>query len=825
MPELSNKIKIILFIDLIVFVICIFGVFQTFEKAGLEPNTQVSFNVSDGKVVVAQISNPELKSVLSKDDRIVSIENHPISCKEDIEFVFDSFSVGKKTNFLIDRNGIEIQKELTLPRYYSLLYLIVQILVGCVFFVNGVFVIYKRPTDLAARIWHWATICTAIIIMCTWGRFSTIPLGSGHFIRNTFSVAYAFLPTLYLHVTYVFPRIKLDKPNIIFKPLYGFSLILALYLIVTFDLAAGQFSMDWFHNYLIAFDINRIYFAIVILFGMGNLIHSYIKAREESEKRKIRWILSGLAIGPPTFVIFWQIPQLLSFDSLIPEEIIVLFMIVVPITFTISIVKYHIFDIDIILRRSSVYFLIISIILLLYIGLIAIVAFVIGSFTLSTSIIASVITATIIPLIFEPARIKVQHFVDRKFFRVHYNYRLAQRGFTNDLNNCINIDSMAKMVVDKLDQLLLPVCIGIYLLEEDSRKWKLYTGLNCKSISENTIQQLAKINQEFHHTLFANKNFVEAAAEFKELSELGLPMEKLALVFPIYTQQKDTVGFIICGTKKSDLQYSLEDLDLLKTICAQTGLAIERIRLQKKLILQSEETKRLQELNQTKSHFVSSVSHEMQTPLTSIKMFAELLQSKTKVSEKDKKEYFEIIEGESDRLARLIKNVLDFSKIERGIKDYKFKEVDLRDVVESVIRSMKYQLKQHNFLLDTEYPDQEIKITVDEDAIIEVISNLISNSIKYSSDNKYISVSMIDKGESIIIEISDKGIGISVEDQKHIFEAFYRSEGENVQTLGGAGLGLTIVQDIIKAHNGKIEIESKLGKGSTFRLILPKNIS
>jgi len=582
MPELSNKIKITLFIDLILFVACVVGIFQTYEKAGLEPNTHVSFNISDENVIVNQVSDFEFNSIFSPGDRLISIEGHSITNKDDIEFIFDSFAIGEIATIQLERNGKEIQQSITLPRYYSWLYLIVQIIVGCVFFINGVFVIYKRPNDLAAIIWHWATICTALIIMCTWGRFSITPFGTGHIIRDIFSAAYAFVSTTYLHLTYVFPRVKLNKPNVLFKPLYGFSLLLALWMILSFELSARQFSMDLFHYHLIGFNITRTYFAIVILWGMGNLIHSYFKAREQSEKRKIRWVLSGLAIGPPAFVIFWQIPQLLSFDNIIPEEIIVLIMIIVPVTFTISIVKYHIFDIDVILRRSGVYFIIISIILLLYIGSVAITAFFIGSITLSTSIIASAITAIIIPFIFEPARLKVQHFVDRKFFRIHYNYRIAQRNFTYELNNCMNIESMTKMVIEKLDELLKPECMGISLLDENSKRWKLYDDTKCESISTNTIKQLVKISERTHHNILSIKSFVESAVAFIDLSKFELPVKKIVLIIPIVSQEKEVIGFLFCGKKKSDIQFSLEDVDLLKTVCSQTGLAIERIQLQKK---------------------------------------------------------------------------------------------------------------------------------------------------------------------------------------------------------------------------------------------------
>jgi signal transduction histidine kinase len=818
MPKLSNKIKIILLIDLILFIACLIGIYQTYEKAGLEPNSHVSFNFSENKVVVNQVSDSDFRSVFSPGDQFIAIEGHPVSNKDDIEFIFDAFKVGAIVKITLERNGSQILQSLILPRYYSWLYLIVQIIVGCVFFINGVFVIYKRPEDLAANIWHWATICTAIIIMCTWGRFSITLFGIGHIIRDIFSTAYAFVSTLYLHLTYVFPRIKLKKANVLFKPFYMFSLILATWMIVTFELAAGYLSMDFFQYHLAAFNITRAYFAIVILWGMGNLIHSYFKAREQSEKRKIRWMLSGLAIGPPAFVIFWQIPQLLSFDNVIPEEIIVLIMIIVPVSFTISIVKYHIFDIDVILRRSSVYFITFSVILILYIAIVAIIAFFIGSVTLSTSILASVITAIIIPLVFEPARLKIQDFIDRKFFRIQYDYRIAQRNFTNELNNCMNLDTVTKMVIQKLDELLKPECIGLSLFNEDSRRWKSYERVNFETLSVNILKQLAKISERTQYKILSHNSSMEAAVEFIDLTKFNVPIDNISIIIPIVSQQKHIIGFLFCGKKKSELQYSLEDIDLLKTICSQTGLAIERIQLQKKLILQSEETQRLKELNQIKSLFVSNVSHEMQTPLTSIKMFSEILQSGKSIPESEQKEYLEIIEGESERLSKLIQNILDFSKIERGVMQYNFQICDMNEIITDVFNSIKYQLNQKNFLVKINLSNEPLQIRADPDAIKVVLFNLISNAIKYSDKEKYLSISSYMETTNTIVEISDKGSGISEEDQKHIFEAYYRA-AENTQSIAGTGLGLTLVYNIMEAHGGNIEVKSTLVKGTTFRLI------
>lgn len=822
MTNLSTKIKIILIIDLVIFIFCVFGIFQTFEKAGLEPNAHISFDISDGKVFINSVNNPDLHKILNKGDRLVAINDHPVTVKEDIEFIFDSFQIGQKATISIIRNGLELQKEIILPSYYSIFYLIVQIIVGCVFFLNGVFVIYERPDDRAAWIWHWATICTAVIIMCTWGRFSISPAGSGHLIRNVFSAAYAFVPTLYLHLTFIFPVRKLKGENFLLNPLYTFSLLLAIWMIVTFELAASNFSIDWFHNHLIGFDIVRIYFAGVIFIGMGNLIHSYIKAREESEKRKLRWVLTGLAIGPPAFVILWQIPQLLALDSIIPEEIIVLFMIIVPLSFTISIVKYHIFNIDLIIQRSTVYIIIISIILVLYIGIVAISAFIIGSFTLQTSIIASVITAIIIPFIFEAARLKVQHFIDKKFFRVNYNYRLTQKKLTSELNDCINIESMAKLLVNKLNTLLKPKFIGIFLLNEMSKKLKLLFGVNYESITKDILDILNNIAIANNSNIYAKQNIIEPGIEFENLDNHSDSLNESIVAIPVKIKEHKSIGFLICGEKKSETRYGIEDIDLLTTMCSQMGSAIDRIRLQKELLLQYEETQKLEEINKLKSFFVSSVSHEMQTPLTSIKMFSELLQSKKQIPQQEQKEYLEIIVGETERLSRLIKNVLDFSRIERGVKEYKFGLLFIQDAIDEVLRSMKYQLRQNNFTWEVKLPDTPLKMVADKDAFIEALYNLISNAIKYSGNDKYVSISVHRDKSTIIISVSDKGVGISKSDQKHIFDAFYRSKEENVHSLGGTGLGLTLVQDIMQAHDGQVKIESKIGEGSTFSLIFPE---
>ena len=291
------------------------------------------------------------------------------------------------------------------------------------------------------------------------------------------------------------------------------------------------------------------------------------------------------------------------------------------------------------------------------------------------------------------------------------------------------------------------------------------------------------------------------------------------LVFAIKSPDGEIHGFLVLGAKKSGTKYSTEDIDLFNTVSSRAAASIDRIKLQEELITERIESERLDELNRLKSYFISSVSHDMKTPLTSIKMFAELLQTSSEINSERSKEYLEIIEGESSRLSRLIDNVLDFSKIERGVKQYRFENIKLNDIVLQTLKMMQYQFKLQKFSVESIISNEEKTIHADKDALEEALINLISNSIKYSRDKKIIRVSTYPIDNFMALSVEDEGIGIDKKDLDNIFNPFFRTESHEVQRTGGAGLGLSIVKHIMDAHKGKIEVQSEPGMGSRFTLL------
>lgn len=239
------------------------------------------------------------------------------------------------------------------------------------------------------------------------------------------------------------------------------------------------------------------------------------------------------------------------------------------------------------------------------------------------------------------------------------------------------------------------------------------------------------------------------------------------------------------------------------------------------LVLIIRATDREARLAQAKSNFVANVSHELKTPLSLLSLFSEILELGRVKSEEKRIEYYRIIRHESRRLNKMIDNILDFSKIEAGRKTYEFVECDMADVIENVLSSFRYQIVNSGFEVQTNLQPDLPPVLIDRDAMAQAISNLLDNAIKYSRDAKQLSITTETVRSELSLAIADHGIGIPRAEQAKIFEKFYRVGNGLVHDVKGSGLGLSLVKHIIEAHQGTITVESDVGKGSRFTILLP----
>jgi signal transduction histidine kinase len=228
------------------------------------------------------------------------------------------------------------------------------------------------------------------------------------------------------------------------------------------------------------------------------------------------------------------------------------------------------------------------------------------------------------------------------------------------------------------------------------------------------------------------------------------------------------------------------------------------------------------ELARIKSSFLANVSHELKTPIALIRLAVETLEMQRFSSPEEGGKFLRRIHRETERLNTLVENILDFARLEAGQRAFRFSQVDVVDLVRETMDSFRIRLEDQGFALRVELPNHLPPVRGDGPALAQCLLNLLDNAVKYSRQRKEIRVAVAERDGGVGISVQDRGIGIAARDHKRIFDKFVRVEDGLVHDVKGTGLGLSLVQQIIRAHNGRVEVTSMPGEGSTFTLWLPR---
>jgi len=239
------------------------------------------------------------------------------------------------------------------------------------------------------------------------------------------------------------------------------------------------------------------------------------------------------------------------------------------------------------------------------------------------------------------------------------------------------------------------------------------------------------------------------------------------------------------------------------------------------LILTVRAVKHELELARLKSDFVSTVSHEFKSPLTSIRQLAEMLQADRVPTEERRQRYYHVLVEQSTRLSSLVTNILDLARIEEWKKELQFDEVDAAELVRELAETTQHRVGHEGFVVEAHVEEPLPLVRANEDAITQAILNLLDNAIHYSSEAKRIEVDATSGDGRVSIAVQDHGVGIPGEEMERVFERFYRGGDPMTRSVKGAGLGLTLVKEIVEAHGGTVHVKSEVGEGSTFTISLP----
>ena len=231
---------------------------------------------------------------------------------------------------------------------------------------------------------------------------------------------------------------------------------------------------------------------------------------------------------------------------------------------------------------------------------------------------------------------------------------------------------------------------------------------------------------------------------------------------------------------------------------------------------------KLQEADQSRQEFVSNVSHELKTPITSIRVLADSLMGMGEVPVELYREFMEDISNEIDRESKIIDDLLSLVKMDKAAAELNIAQVDINALVQQILKRLRPIAKKRNVELIYE-SIREVTADVDEVKLSLAINNLVENAVKYNIENGWVRVTLDADHKFFYIKVADSGIGIPEEYQEHIFERFYRVDKARSRETGGTGLGLSITRNVILMHHGAIRLSSKEGEGSTFTVRIPLN--
>ncbi|MBK8981608.1 MAG: hypothetical protein IPM38_04625 [Ignavibacteria bacterium] len=800
-------------VSLIFLITGLLGINRLITKADLP----FRYNFTDDKIISAE----HYKKIMPG-DVLQSVDGIRLESMYQLENILDSKSAGNETDLnILTAGNTVINLQVQLVRFYrEYNFILISLLIGLSFWITSVFLIRKKSGDRAVRTLFWVFLLFSLATMTSPGKYFTDNDWIAYIIRASHVSSYFLGGIAFLQFTFLFPVIRIKRFNKYFTFLYIISFLFCILLISVRINSITDINSEMVLIMGTLWKITEAVLLMSVISGTVNLFLCCRKISDTSERKKAEWIFWGLAVGVFPFMLLWLLPRLLGFEELFQEEFLLAFLIFVPAFFARAIIKYQVFEIDLFIKKSILYTALTFIIIIIYLAANEIIKLIAGDFIKGYEDIVSVLMIFFAIIIFNPIQNKLRNYIDIIFYREGYDFEKAVINFSAGLNDQITIYGLSRYVISAVEKIIPVRKIAFAAATENRKNIKVLSQNNFETLSSEISDLILKEKNTGHNKVFAVKDKTEPGLETDYSKSEILTGRNVSIIIPFTIEPENISAAIILGDKISGHRYMKEDIELLNILVSNVKLAYKKLQLQEKVELEKLEISRLEKFNKNMIYYVSSVSHDLKTPLTSIKMFTEILREQDNYKKGNTNEYLEIIEGETDRLTRLINNVLNYSKIVNGIKEYSFIRINLKDCITESLKIMEYQFMMENFKSEIFLQDN-IFIEADKDAVKEAVINILSNAIKYSPEKKIIRISSETINNYAVIKVKDEGIGISKEDIKNIFNPFVRLKNSDIKHTDGAGIGLSIIKNIMDSHKGKTEVVSELGKGTSFNLYFP----
>jgi signal transduction histidine kinase len=747
---------------------------------------------------------------------IIRIDDVKIGGASDLELVLARKTIGEWT-IVQARKGSDVEtfQVQIIPFYSKVPFPTIYLVIGLLSFLVSFLVFIFRWQDRKARILYWLALVFSLSVIVNGGTYCLRSRWTTYVPMVLFYLFYPLAPALLVHFSSTFLE-KRRAPALAL--VYGASPFFGGAFIVLILLSLSRTSTAVFRGYAALFNVFRGYLVALLLLAIFTLIRAFRQASLQESRAQIKWIFLGVGLGLAPFIFLYQIPRVLGFHPPLTEDSAAVFFIFIPLGLALAIFRFRFLNVEIVINRSLVYSLLTVLTVSIYMFSVMVFRDLPVKLFAASETAVSLGSALLAAIAFQPARGRIQALVDRSFFRKSYDYKRAILEFNEGARAVLSQSDLIDFLAAHIQAVLPVERLSIIIGAAHSGEIRLLYPERGEADESASLLPMLSAGR-----VCARPESVSTEEDIDLSQDESLKTRGWEIAVPLAFKSTSLTGGLLLGKKRSGQRFTAEDIELLRGLAMDMSLSLERLRLQEEIICERAAKEKLDELNRLKTEFVSTVSHELRTPLTSIQGLSELLEAGKVTDDGTREEIHHTLASESARLSRLLRNILDFGKIEQQTKAYDLRTADIGLLIRDLVKVFRPQLEEGGFAVELNLPPQPVPADVDRDAIEQLIVNLIDNAMKYSTRKKRIGIDLLEAPDKVEIRVRDQGIGIPLEESERIFGNFFRGSGAARVNPKGVGLGLKIVKHIVEAHCGEILVDSRPSVGSTFRVIIPRS--
>lgn len=758
----------------------------------------------------AMARSPEWQAKLQRGAYLKRLDGQPVQTLAEVQALLERKTIGGSVQMeLSDGRHIEV----VLQPYYSSLFLLVNALLGlCFFLISGI--VWKYARRAGERYFAVSALLFGYIIAVNWPGFQLPFYLSGPVVFLYF-LFYPQAFISFLMFCYHFPSPALRREALLFRrrlfsaPGIAFSALLT-YLFLKKTLFG---DLSFALRYETAYRVFRVFVFATLVLALYVFINNFRKDPNPANRKRFYWMLGGILWGSFPFLFLWNLPLLLGTSPLLPEWLVNLSILIIPVSVAMAIIKYRLFDIEIILSRSIVYALVIAFLFGMYVAVVGAISLMVYQNYSIHSPIPTFITALGIALLFRPLKEKVQGFVNGKFFRIRYDRFQSLQSLMAALDNCSR-EAAVLSTLDSYFEAIIPTEVAFFT-RFDAGKWKFVNfprrkriGVNKKLLPPAPLKPLEVFVSPGHLTCFESPQ-QWSPAELPEPAILAIAVDG---------------SLLWClGKKRSGLRYWDEDVALALQMARAAALQLEKLKLIRTAMQESLEKEHAQKVNRWKSLLVAEVAHDLRAPLNTMLWKLRNFQDSLSQSPPTAGTPIAEIEKQIQRLQNFIQSLMILSRQEEGKYRPQWQTISVRRALGHTLEDLRGTIEIRQLEIRMRCPEN-LRLKTDPVLFQEIVQNLLHNAVKFSPPRGIIEIEASRarrrNKEKLCLIIRDQAGGIPREELKSLFEPFAISEN-STSPEKGFHLGLFIVREFARLLKGEIVVKSRWKKGTVFTLYFP----